>query len=174
MRPEAERGDDAEVAAAAPQRPEQLRVLLGARARLRAVGEDDVGLDQVVDREPVLAREVADAAPQGEAADAGGADDPRGRGQTVLVRRGVDLRPGAAAADAHGARGSAIDLDSLHEGEVEHDAVVADPQSAAVVSAAANGEQQVVAARERDRLAPRPSVFAQRAISAGRRSIIAL
>ncbi len=35
--------------------------------------------------------------------------------------------------------------------EVEDDSVVADPESAAVVAAAANGEQQVVSAREGDR-----------------------
>ena len=78
-------------------------------------------------------------------------DDPRRRGQAGLVGRGVDLAPRAAAADADGARGR-IDLDGLQEGEVEDDSVVADPQPAAVVAAAANGEQQVVAAREGDRL----------------------
>jgi hypothetical protein len=40
----------------------QLAVLVGARAHDRAVGEDDLGLEQVVDREPVLAGEVAVAA----------------------------------------------------------------------------------------------------------------
>lgn len=99
----------------------------------------------------MLAREVADAAPQSEAADARGANDPRRRGQTGLVRRGIDLRPRAAAAGANGTRGR-IDLDGLHEGEVEDDSVVADPESAAVVAASANSEQEVMASREGDRL----------------------
>ncbi len=38
---------------------------------LVAVGEHDVGRDQVVDRQPVLARQVADAAAEREPADAG-------------------------------------------------------------------------------------------------------
>ena len=45
-----ERGDDAEVAAAAAKRPEQIRVLVGARTHRRAVGEHDLGGQQRVDR----------------------------------------------------------------------------------------------------------------------------
>jgi len=81
---------------------------------------------------------VADAAPQGEAADARGADDPRRRGQTVLVGGGVDLRPGTSATHANGTRGR-IDLDGLEEREIQDDSVVADPKSAAVVAASADG-----------------------------------
>ena len=58
--------------------------------------------------------------------------------------------PGAAAADAHGAR-ARVDLDAVQEREVEDDAVVDDAQPAAVVAAAAHGEHEAVPAREGDR-----------------------
>ena len=148
-RPEEERGDDAEVPAAAPERPEQVGVLVGARADAFAAREHDVRLEQVVDREPVLAAEVADAAAEREAADSRGRDDPARRRQAVLVRRAVDLAPGAASTGAHGAR-LRVDLDVLQQRQVDHDAVVDRSETGAVVAAAADGEQQVVVARERD------------------------
>ena len=149
VQPEEERGDDAEVPAAAPERPEQVGVLVGARADAFAAREHDVRLEQVVDRESVLAAEVADAAAEREAADSGGRDDPARRRQAVLVRRAVDLAPGAASTDAHGAR-LRVDLDVLQQRQVDHDAVVDRSETGAVVAAAADGEQQVVVARERD------------------------
>ena len=63
----------------------------------------------------------------------------------------VDLAPGAAAAHANGAR-LRVDLDALQRREVDDDAVVARPQAGAVVAAAADGQEQVVVAGERDRL----------------------
>ena len=65
-----ERGHDAEVAAAAAQRPEQIGMLARAGVHLRAIGQHHVGADQVVDREPEAARQVADAAAEREPADA--------------------------------------------------------------------------------------------------------
>ena len=109
---ERERRDDAEVAAAAADRPEQVGVLVLARADALAARQDDLRLEQVVDREAALAGQVAEAAAEREAADAGGRDDPAGRGEAVLVGRGVDLAPGAAAADPDGPR-LRVDLDSL-------------------------------------------------------------
>ena len=74
--------------------------------------------------EPVLAGQVAEAAAEREAADAGGRDDPARRREAVLVGRAVDLAPGAAAADAHGARLAGRPR-CLQQREVDHDAVVA-------------------------------------------------
>ena len=48
-------------------------------------------------------------------------------------------------------RSAAFDLDRLQRRQVEDDAVVADAEAAAVVAAAADGERQLVAAREGDR-----------------------
>ena len=69
---EHERRDHAEVAAAAPQRPEQVWVLGCAGGDEPAVGQYDVGREQVVDRSArTAASQVADAAAQRQAANAG-------------------------------------------------------------------------------------------------------
>ena len=52
MAAERERGDDSEVAAAAADRPEEIRLALGVGLDDRAVGEHDRRRDEVVDREP--------------------------------------------------------------------------------------------------------------------------
>ena len=147
MQPEQERGDDAEVAAAAADGPEQVGILVGAGAHLLAARQNDLGLEQVVDREPALAGQMAEAAAKGEAADAGRGDDPARRREPVLVRRSVHLAPGAAAADPNRAR-LRIDLDVAQQREIDHDTVVAGSQPSAVVAAAADRKQQVVVASE--------------------------
>ena len=172
VQPEDERRDDTEVAAAAPDRPVEIRVLLGARAHLLAACQHELRLEQVVDREPALAGQVADAAAEGEAADPGGRDDPAGRREPVLVRHPIDFAPGAAAANPDGAC-LRIDVDVLQRREVDHDPVVARPQPGAIVAAAADGEEQVVVACERDGPG-HVGRIAHCAISAGRLSIIAL
>ena len=106
-----------------------------------AARQHDLRLEQVVDRQAALAGQVAHAAAEREAADAGGRDDPARRRQPVLVGRGVDFAPGAAAADPHRA-GLGIDLDVLQAREVEDDAVVAGAQPGAVVAAAAHRQQE--------------------------------
>ena len=146
MRAELERRDDAEVAAAAAQRPEQVGVLRLVCRDDAAVGQHDVGRQQVVDRQPVLAGEVADAAAERQAADAGRRDEPARHGQPEGMRGVIDVAPHAAAVDAHGAFGR-IDADAFHRRQVDDQAIVAGTEPAAVVAAAANGGQQIVGAR---------------------------
>jgi hypothetical protein len=50
MELELEGRNDAEIAAAAPQRPEEIRVLVLAGANQLRVGGDDIGRDEIVDR----------------------------------------------------------------------------------------------------------------------------
>src|SRR5205807_1789551 len=71
MEAELEARNDAEVAAAAAEPPEQLGVLLVARANDLARGSDQLGGGQIVASESVLGGEVADAAAEGEAGDPG-------------------------------------------------------------------------------------------------------
>jgi hypothetical protein len=57
MQPHPHGGDDAEVTAAAAQRPQQVRLAgLGSRHD-RAVGEDDLRAEQVIRRQPDLTGE---------------------------------------------------------------------------------------------------------------------
>jgi hypothetical protein len=55
MKAEQEGGDNAEVASATADGPEQVGILFGAGAHLLAARQNDLGLEQVVNREPALA-----------------------------------------------------------------------------------------------------------------------
>ena len=70
-----------------------------ARGDEAAVGQHHVGFEQVVDRQAVLARQVAGAAAEGEARDAGGRDDAEGHRQPERVRGVIDVARGAAGLD---------------------------------------------------------------------------
>jgi hypothetical protein len=61
MQPVAEASGDAEVAAAAADRPEQLRMGLGVHVEHLAVGGHQLRGQQVVDGQAVLANQVAGA-----------------------------------------------------------------------------------------------------------------
>jgi hypothetical protein len=95
MQAEDERRHDAEVAAAAAEGPEEVGILVGAGGDALAAGQHDVGRQRVVDRQPVLARQVAVAAAEREAADPGGGDDAADRREPVLVRGAIDVAPRA-------------------------------------------------------------------------------
>jgi hypothetical protein len=69
---ERERGDDAEIAAAAAQRPEQVAVRGRAGRDERPVGEHDVGFEQVVDGQAETPGQVADAAAERKSANSSG------------------------------------------------------------------------------------------------------
>ena len=137
MEAEKERSDDAEIAAAAPDRPMKVTVLIRRGADPLAVGEHDLCLDQVVDCQAAPAGQVAQAATKCETADAGSRDDPAGGGKAVLVGRSINFAPEAAAADPRGS-GLGVDLDLLQARKVENDAIVTRSQPAAVVAAAAH------------------------------------
>src|SRR3712207_3765735 len=81
MDAELERGDDAEVAPAAAESPEEIGVLLRVHPDELPVGGDDVCGDEVVARQAVLAREPAETATEGQAGDAGGRHEPSGGGE---------------------------------------------------------------------------------------------
>ena len=120
---ELEPRDDAEVAAAPAQGPEQIRVLVIGGADDAPVGGHELGGEQVVDREPVLALEPPRASAQCQAADARGGNAPAGRREAMLLGRAVDLGPQRAAADP-GDAAIGVDLDRVHRAHVDHDAVV--------------------------------------------------
>ena len=82
--PEPEAGHDAEVAAAAADRPEEVGLVVGVDARAPAVGGHDLGGEQVVDRQAVLAHEIADAAAERDAADADRAGVAEADGEAML------------------------------------------------------------------------------------------
>ena len=87
MQPVLERGDDAKVAAAAPEAPEQVGVLVGADGERPPVGGDHVGGNHVVAAEAVAAGQPSNAAAQRKPGDAGV------RGRSLPERR--VRRPGS-------------------------------------------------------------------------------
>ena len=88
VQPVLEAGGHPEVAATAADRPEQVRVVVGVGPQQLAVGGDEVGGQQVVDGQAVLADQVADAAAEGDPADAdrAGVAEP---GRKPIARRGA-------------------------------------------------------------------------------------
>ena len=131
--------DDAEVATAAAQRPEQLRLGLRVDAAQPPVGGDDLRREQVVDRQPVLAHEEADAAGERDAADADGAGVAEARREPVLARCDGERAGGEARARPGRAPGG-VQLERAQRREVDHDAAVADAVARGAVAAAADRE----------------------------------
>ena len=151
MRAVLEGGHHAEVAAAAAERPEQIAIGVLARGDDLAGREHDLGRQQVVDGHPVLAHQPGDAAAERETRDPGAGDDaaggrePERAGGTVeLTDRDASLRPD---------RGSArIDVDPLHQREVDHQPTIGDRPAGDVVAAAAHRDLQSLAPAEVDRV----------------------
>ena len=144
-----ERRDDAEIAAAAPERPEQVRMLVGAGGDERAVGGDDVGREQVVAGEAVLAHQPAEAAAQRQPADAGVGDGPAGRGEAERLGLAVEFAPEQAALGVGRAR-SGVDADALEAAQVDHQAAVAHGVAGRAVAAAAHRDPEIVLSSEVD------------------------
>ena len=145
--PVLEAGHDAEVAAAAADRPEQVRLVLGVDASELSIGRHDLGGEDVVDRQAMEAAEVADATAGGEAADPDRAGVPEAGRETVLDGRGRVLDRGQAGFRPGGpVRG--VDLEALHVLEIDDDAAVDGAVSGCAVTAAANSQLDAVIARE--------------------------
>ena len=86
-----ERRDDAEVAAPAAQRPQQIGILVGARRDDAAVRTDIVGGYQTVARQAKAARKASEAAAEGEAADARLRDSAHRGCEAECLRRAIEL-----------------------------------------------------------------------------------
>ena len=99
MQPELELGHDPEVAAAAAEGPQELRI--ARRPGLDDVARrgDDVGPHQVVAGEPGRAHQVADAAGQRQPADAGVPERARRSWRGRAASSPVDVLPQRAALD---------------------------------------------------------------------------
>ncbi len=149
MQLELELRDDPEVAAAAAEAAQELRILALAGVHELAVGSDDVRTDQVVAGEPVAAHQPADPAAEREASDAGRRNEPAGGGEAVHGRLVVEVAPGRAAADVRDAR-RGVDAHAAHLAEVDHHATVDGREAGHAVAAAPDGDRQVVRASESD------------------------
>src|SRR5687768_16018902 len=93
MQPIDDGGDDANVAAATFQCPEQIRMLVGARRDQFTVRGDDVVGEGVVAGESVLSHEPTDTAAERQTGDSRRRDEAAGGRETVCLSVAVKLRP---------------------------------------------------------------------------------
>ena len=142
-----ERGDDAKVAAATANGPEEIFILRGANRQVIAIGVHEVGGDDIVATEAVLTHEPADTAAERKPADAGGRDDAAGSGKRKLFAFAIECSPGGAALGECGLP-AGFDLDLSHKGEVNHHGAVGDGLSGDAMAAAADrGGEAVFASK---------------------------
>ena len=147
---EVEPRDDAEVAAAAPQPPEQVGVLVGRRADQLAVRRHDLVPERVVAGQPELPTEPPDAPAERQPADAGVRHDPRRRREPERLRRRVERPEQRPALHLRRAR-ARVDDDAPHPRQVDHQPAVGHRPSRRTVPAAPHAERQTELARDPDR-----------------------
>ncbi len=146
---ELEFGDDAEVAAAALESPEQLGVLVRTGGDQPAVGRDQLGRQQVVASQPVQPLEPAAAAAEDEAGDARAGNAPAGGGQTEGLRLAIELAPREAGLRAHAPPGS-VHAHALHGRQVQQEPAFDGGVAGHRVPAPAHRKRHAVLAREVD------------------------
>ena len=114
-----------------------------------AVCGHEVCADEVVTCETELAHRPADAAAEGKARYSRRRHEAACRRETVRLSFVVDVGPGRSGADG-GAAGARIQANLVQPREIDHDPAVAGREARNAVTAAADGDGQVVAAREAD------------------------
>jgi hypothetical protein len=132
---EHEPGHDAEVRSGAAHAPEELGLRVRARPHDVALGRHELDLEQVVDRQAVLAHEPTDSAAEREAGHARVRDGAGGDGEAVLLRRAVELAEEDARIHANLAR-RGVDGDTPHRREVDHHAALRHRVAGRAVAAA--------------------------------------
>ena len=88
-----DRRDHTEVAAAAFECPEQVRILVGTRPHLLAVRRHERVCKRVIARQAAASHQPAHSAAEGEPGSARGRDEPTRGGQPVRLCGSVELAP---------------------------------------------------------------------------------
>src|SRR5438876_8503020 len=143
METELESRHDAEVSAAATDAPVKVPVLIRAGDEHIARCRHHFGRQDVDAREPESPGEVAIAAAQGQTPNAGVRDDSARRSEAVELGFPIDVGEQAAALNP-GSPGSAVDPHGAHQPEVDQDASVGHRLARGAMTAASNGNLQVV------------------------------
>ena len=141
------RSHDTEVAAAAPQSPEQVGVLFGAGMHETAVRRDDICADKAVAGEAVATHQPTEAAAEREPADPRGRDEPAGDRQAEGLCFVVEVGPGGTALRG-GAAVLRVDGDGVHVRQVDDHPAVAGREPGDAVPATPHGHHETLAARE--------------------------
>jgi hypothetical protein len=125
-------------------------VIIGRRPHDLALRGDHLGLHEIVDGEPVLAHQPADATTQADTSDAGVAHDAARGGQTVRLCLVVDISPQGTTLD-EGRAVDEIDRHGAHRRQVDGDPVVAHRRAGDVVASASHGDLEITVAGEAHR-----------------------
>ena len=147
---ELEFGHHPEVAASAPDGPEQVRVLLRRSPHDGAVRRHDLHRQEIVTAQARLAAQPAHPAAESQPGHAGVADESARCRQGMLLSRRIELRPPRATATARGPRGW-VDADIAEGAQIDHDGVVSDTRTREVVTTAADSQVPSGGPREPDR-----------------------
>ena len=149
MQLELEAGDDAEVAAAAPDGPKQLRILVRRGSQDPAVGDDNLRRNEVVDSQAELAGKPTHAATQGQPTHTGVADKTGGCCQPVSLGGGVHVGQQCTATDS-GASARRINGDLTKLTQVDHEPGVVDRGPRHVVCPTTYGDLEPLLPRKDD------------------------
>ena len=147
-----ERRRNPEVAAAAANCPEQIRVLVGARVCDAGVRHHDLGRPEVIERQTVLRHQPTQTATERQPGDARAPDDTAGRRQTVDLRFAIELGPEDTTLCARHA-GARVDVDSLHRRQVDHQPAVDGGMTCDVVPAATDRDLEIERSGQLDGIA---------------------
>ena len=150
MEAEPEARDDAEVAAATAERPEQIRVGVLVREQNVAAGRHDLRAEEVVEREAVAGDQVPDAAAEGQPADAGRSERPARGYEPVALTHGVEVDPGRAPTRLGDAL-HRVDAHVAEQAQVDHHSALADRVARDAVGAGPYGYREFARAGELDR-----------------------
>ena len=140
---ELDRGDDAEGAAAAAKRPEEVRLVRPVGAHEVSRGGHDLDRRHLVGADAVLPGEPREATAERVADDADIGRGARERGEAVLCRRLDHLDPDHARLDA-GDPGVRVDRDLAHPLGLEQDRVVERSERSGAVAGALRCDPEVV------------------------------
>jgi hypothetical protein len=142
-----EGGNDTEVSATSPDRPEEIgMVVLVDREDLAAGGHERSG-EQVVDGHSVLADQPPDAAAERQTRDSRCGNYPAWSSKTVLRSCRVDIRPLRSTLDYRPSR-DRVDRYLAHQTEIEHHPAFGDGVAGNIVPAAFDREWKPVLAGE--------------------------
>jgi hypothetical protein len=150
VQPELERGDDAEVRSGAAHSPEEIGTLRLAHVEELAVGGDELDREEIVDREAEPSLKPAHAATEREPRDPRVADHAHRAGEAERLGLPVQLPQERPA--VHLRRPAlGIDTDAPHQGEIDHDPVVAGREAADAMASRADRDRDVLVTSEADR-----------------------
>jgi hypothetical protein len=114
-------GHDAEISAAAPQRPEQLLFTFGIGDDHASIRQHNLRGEEIIECQPEPADQRAVAAAQGESGHADAAERAGDRCDAQRVRHCDNVR-GAGAARNSGGAIVGIDDDAVHSAQIDNDA----------------------------------------------------